>query len=175
MSKMIRYGLLVLLAAALVALPAYASLVPTTFGFPVIVQNGSTCAFNQDTATATDYENIDIKFPVYFDGIGLGASTLSAGLGAGLDDLGVGVGVDGSNPVGVGVGNDAGVGLGLKATANVLPFGPVNLAFPDISQTVNQTQTVTHCDFAQTNEFAEFAYPFVGVGPVALPGFGFGW
>jgi len=51
----------------------------------------------------------------------------------------------------------------------------VNLAFPSISQTVDQTQTVTHTDFAQTSEFAEFAYPFVGVGPVSLPGFGFGW
>jgi len=51
----------------------------------------------------------------------------------------------------------------------------VNLAFPSIQQTVIQTQEVTHTDFAQTNEFAEFAYPFVGVGPVALPGFGFGW
>ncbi len=27
----------------------------------------------------------------------------------------------------------------------------------------------------QTNEYAEFAYPFVGVGPIALPGFGFGF
>ncbi|AFD00122.1 hypothetical protein Mtc_1368 [Methanocella conradii HZ254] len=169
MSKMIRYGLLVLLAVALVALPAYANLVPTTFGFPVIVQNGSTCAFNQDTATATDFENISIQFPVHFDDVGLGASTLSAVLGGGENG-------GGNNQVDeAAVEGLLGNGLDLKATANVLPFGPVNLAFPDISQTVNQTQTVTHCDFAQTNEFAEFAYPFVGVGPVALPGFGFGW
>jgi hypothetical protein len=51
----------------------------------------------------------------------------------------------------------------------------VNLAFPSISQTVDQRQEVTHTDFAQTTEVAEFAYPFVGVGGVALPGFGFGW
>ncbi|AFD00123.1 hypothetical protein Mtc_1369 [Methanocella conradii HZ254] len=165
MSKMIRYGLLVLLAVALVALPAYANLVPTTFGFPVIVQNGSTCAFNQDTATATDFENISIKFPAYFDDVNFGPSVVSAVLGGGGNNQ-----VDEAAVEGL-LGN----GLDLKATANVLPFGPVNLAFPDISQTVNQTQTVTHCDFAQTNEFAEFAYPFVGVGPVALPGFGFGW
>jgi hypothetical protein len=151
MSKVIRNGLLVLLVVALVALPAYANLVPTTFGFPVIVQNGSTSAFNQDTATATDFENINIDIPIFdhfnCDGLNnnldLGATAITA------DDF--------------------------TATANVLPFGPVNLAFPSISQTVNQTQTVTHTDFAQTNEFAEFAYPFVGVGPVALPGFGFGW
>jgi hypothetical protein len=75
-------------------------------------------------------------------------------------------------------GPEAGSGLSppeLSASANVLPFGPVNLAFPDIDQTVIQTQEVTHTDFAQTNEYAEFAYPFAGVGPVALPGFGFGW
>jgi hypothetical protein len=183
MSKVIRIGLLVLLVTALVALPAAANLVPTTFGFPVIVQNGSTCAFNQDTAKATDFENIDINFPLYFDGLHLGASTLGLGVGAAeaeediVDPLGIGVGTDGADPTGVAVAvNDAeALGIGAKLTSNVLPFGPVNLAFPDIEQTVYQKQEVTHCDFAQTNEYAEFAYPFVGVGPVALPGFGFGW
>jgi hypothetical protein len=160
-------------------MPAYANLVPTTFGFPVIVQNGSTCAFNQDTAKATDFENVDIQFPPYYGKLGLGASTLDAALGVGVgeennvDPLGLGI-TDGI-AAGLGIGDDVGVGAAVKATANVLPFGPVNLAFPDISQTVVQKQEVTHCDFAQTNEFAEFAYPFVGVGPVALPGFGFGW
>ncbi len=65
--------------------------------------------------------------------------------------------------------------LGLKGTANALPFGPVDLAFPDVSQTSVETQDVTHTDFAQTNEYAEFAYPFVAAGPVSLPGFGFGF
>ncbi len=149
MSKVIKIGLLVMLAMALVALPAYANLVPTTFGFPVIVQNGSTSAFNQDTATATDFEFVDIQIPITADGIDIGSS--------------------------VGPLAADGVALGAGASSNVLPFGPVNLAFPSITQTVDQTQTVTHTDFAQTNEFAEFAYPFVGVGPVSLPGFGFGW
>ncbi len=149
MRKVLRNGLLVLLAVALMALPAYANLVPTTFGFPVIVQNGSTSAFNQDTAFATDFENVNIQIPVFGPGFDLGAT--------------------------VGPATADGAVLGAGATANVLPFGPVNLAFPSISQTVNQTQAVTHTDFAQTNEFAEFAYPFVGVGPVALPGFGFGF
>jgi hypothetical protein len=141
--------ILVLLALAcmLFAYPVSANLVSTTFGFPVIVQNGSTSAFNQDTASATDFENVDINFPVFaqLDGLtaALGPTTVST------DDV--------------------------TASANVLPFGPVNLAFPSISQTVDQTQTVTHTDFAQTNEFAEFAYPFVGVGDVSLPGFGFGF
>ncbi len=146
MSKVIK-GLLFLLAIAVVAMPASANLVATSFGFPVIVQSGTTSAFNQDTATATDFETLDIDFPVFTDDAELGAVTGSAA----LEDV------------------------ALTGTANVLPFGPVNLAFPSISQTVEQTQEVTHTDFAQTNEAAEFAYPFVGVGPVALPGFGFGW
>ncbi len=176
MSKVKTYGTLVVLVMALVAMmvvPAAANLVPTTFGFPVIVQNGSTSAFNQDTARATDFENINIKFPAYFDGVNLGASTLNAGVGVGVDGA-LGVGTDGT---GVGLAGDdgTGVGVGVQATANVLPFGPVNLAFPDICQTVVQTQDVTHTDFAQTNEYAEFAYPFVGVGGVSLPGFGFGF
>jgi hypothetical protein len=160
-------------------LPAYANLVPTTFGFPVIVQNGSTCAFNQDTAKATDFETVDIQFPVHFGKLGLGATTLDAALGVGVDGENnvdpLGLGITDDVAAGLGIGDELGIGAAVKATANVLPFGPVNLAFPDISQTVVQKQEVTHCDFAQTNEFAEFAYPFVGVGPVALPGFGFGW
>jgi hypothetical protein len=129
-------------------LPASANLVPTSFGFPVIVQSGTTTAFNQDTATAQDFETVDINFPAFTDDTVLGPSTFKNGE---VDDV-----------------------EGIQ-TANVLPFGPVNLAFPSISQTVMQTQEVTHTDFAQTSEFAEFAYPFVGVGPVALPGFGFGF
>jgi hypothetical protein len=144
-------GIMALMAVACMAvmLPASANLVSTTFGFPVIVQNGSTCAFNQDYASATDYENIAIDFPVFGDGYTLGST--------------------------VGQVAADGVNIGAGGSSNVLPFGPVNLAFPSISQTVDQTQTVTHCDFAQTNEFAEFSYPFVGVGDVSLPGFGFGF
>jgi hypothetical protein len=183
MSKVNTLGTLAMLALvlAVMVIPAAANLVPTTFGFPVIVQNGSTCAFNQDTAKATDFEHIDIQFPVHFGKLGLGASTLDAALGVGVDEEDaaagdpLGLGITDGIAAGLGIGDELGVGAAVKATANVLPFGPVNLAFPDISQTVCQTQTVTHCDFAQTNEFAEFAYPFVGVGPVSLPGFGFGW
>jgi hypothetical protein len=146
-------GIIAILALAfsVVALPVYADLVPTTYGFPVIVQNGSTSAFNQDTAAATDFEAINISFPVSLDGTDLGATALSGSLAA-----------DGLSANGT-------------ATANVFPFGPVNLAFPDINQVVDQTQATTSTDFSQTNEYAEFAYPFVGVGSVSLPGFGFGF
>ena len=61
------------------------------------------------------------------------------------------------------------------AEEGTLDFGAVNLAFPSITQNVVQTQDVTHTDFAQTNEFAEFSYPFTSVGATSLPGFGFGF
>jgi hypothetical protein len=98
-----------------------------------------------------DFENVSINIPVFDNGLQLGSTVFNNG------EIGNGIEAEG------------------LSTSNVLPFGPVNLAFPSISQTVIQNQSVTHTDFAQTNEFAEFAYPFVGVGPVALPGFGFGW
>jgi hypothetical protein len=99
---------------------ASAQLIPTSFGFPTIVQSSNTVAFNQDTANALDFQDVSIDF--------------SGGL----------------------------------------PFGPVSLAFPSIHQTSLQTQSVTHTSFVQTNEFAEFAFPFVGVGATGIPGFGFG-
>ncbi len=144
-------GIMATLAVVILAFSGVstANLVSTTYGFPVIVQSGNTSAFNQDTAVATDFETVNIDFGIFGDGFELGST--------------------------VGPVSADGVTLGEGASSNVLPFGPVNLAFPSISQTVQQTQEVTHTDFAQTNEFAEFAYPFVGVGPVCLPGFGFGW
>jgi|GEM_PF-3198338 len=167
-------GTMAILAVALtvMALPVSADLVATTFGFPVIVQNGSTSSFNQDTANASDLENIAINFPAYADGLNLGPIAATVGAGVGIGN-GTGVGTDGT---GIGAGNGGiGAGVGATVTSNVLPFGPVNLAFPDISQTVDQTQDVTHTDFAQTNEYAEFAYPFDSVGSTSLPGFGFGF
>ena len=105
--------ILVLAMAMLIAAPVYAQLVPTSFGFPTIVQSGSTTAFEQDTANALNYQNVDISFPT--------------------------------------------------AAAGAVPFGAVSLAFPSISQTSLQTQSATHTEFSQTNQFAEFSYPFVGV------------
>jgi len=67
LSKVRKNGLrsvLVLAVVVAMILPASANLVPTTFGFPLIVQNGSTSAFNQDTASATDFEDINIDFLV---------------------------------------------------------------------------------------------------------------
>jgi len=143
----------VLITLAVVVLPVLASanLTPVTVGIPAIVQSGSTSAFNQDTANATDFEAININFPVSIDGLSLGPTALSGSV---------------TSPI---------VNATGSATANVLPFGPVDMAFPDVNQVVDQTQDVTHTDFSQTNEVACFTYPFCVAGPVALPGFGFGF
>ena len=126
MQTLVRVAIAAVLGLAIVMCgTASASLVPTSFGFPVIVQNGTTTAFNQDTAAATDLEHMAINFPA--------------------------------------------------AAQGTLGFGPVNLVFPSITQNVMKTQDVTHTNFAQTHKFAELAYPFVGVGPTSLPGFGFGF
>ncbi|HTY91388.1 MAG TPA: hypothetical protein VMC84_09445 [Methanocella sp.] len=83
--------------------------------------------FHQQTATATDIEHLDINFPITADDLGLGPGTL------GLDP-----------------------GVEASATANVLPFGPVNLAFPDIHQDVAQTMETTSTGFFTAN-WAYFA------------------
>jgi hypothetical protein len=49
----------------------------------------------------------------------------------------------------------------------------LGMAFPSISQTSLQSTSMTHTEFAQTSECAQFSYPFVGVGAACLPGFGF--
>ncbi|HTY90912.1 MAG TPA: hypothetical protein VMC84_07010 [Methanocella sp.] len=168
----------VVLALIVAVVPAGANLTPAWVGIPAIVQSGTTGAFNQNTACATDFENINIKFPAYFDGLHLGASTL--GLGVADADSSAGGSsnahaADENYPYANAYANNPADDSGVDAqvTANVLPFGPVNLAFPDIDQTVFQTQQVTHTNFAQTNELAAFTYPFCVAGPVKLPGFGF--
>lgn len=62
-----------------------ASLVPTTFGMPTIVQTGTTTAFNQDAVSAADFESINIGFPM-FDGI-QGASSPGFATAPDIDSL----------------------------------------------------------------------------------------
>lgn len=100
--------------------------------------------FNQATLMTVDFEDINIDFPAYSDGMHLGASILGAGIGDAESAPGgtaLGVGIDGNAPAGAATAiNDASsLGAGVKATANVVPFGLVNLAFPDIDQTVFQS------------------------------------
>jgi hypothetical protein len=59
---------ILVLACAALAHPASASLVSTSFGFPVIVQSGSTTAYNQDLAYAMDLEDVSISFPTGTEG-----------------------------------------------------------------------------------------------------------
>ena len=135
MSNILKYGILLVLAVAFVTMiaPAGANLVGTAFGFPTIVQNGATTAFNRDTAAATDNEAVAIAFPTTNTDIDL---------------------------------------PGMDAIGEVGGFG---VAFPTIVQTAEQSQVLTHCDFAQTTENAAFAYPFTTVGAAGIPGFGFGF
>ncbi len=53
---------------ALLTAPTAASLVPMSFGFPVMVQSGQSFSFSNDQASFSDIEAIDIGFPM-FDGI----------------------------------------------------------------------------------------------------------
>lgn len=73
--------------------------------------------FNSTSLTRRDLEKLDIDFQLLVgDGTVLGPTV--AGQGASIDGL---------------------AAIGAGSAANVLPFGPVNLAFPSIRQTVDQS------------------------------------
>lgn len=59
--------LLVFVTALTVTLvaPAMASLMPTQFGFPVIMQSGQAFSFSSDLASSTDIESLNIDFPIF--------------------------------------------------------------------------------------------------------------
>ena len=63
MKKMLALLTLVLLAAAATIVPAGASLIPMSWGFPVMVQNSSLTGLQTQTATAHDIESANIAFP----------------------------------------------------------------------------------------------------------------
>ena len=67
--------------------------------------------FNQASLVDHDFETTDIKFPISADGIVAGPTA-----GPFAAD---------------------GISLGSGATSNILPFGPVDLAFPSLGQTVD--------------------------------------
>ena len=71
--------------------------------------------FNSASTTSQDLEAVNINFPLNADDLNAGPTVLQ-----GSADIG-GITTSGS------------------ATSNVLPFGPVNLAFPSIAQTVSQS------------------------------------
>lgn len=51
------------LALAIIAMPAVASLVPMSFGFPTLVQDHTLTSFEKDTAVATDNQAAAVSFP----------------------------------------------------------------------------------------------------------------
>lgn len=71
--------------------------------------------FNSASTSITSVEKLDINFPLFADGYVAGPTKV-----AGTPTI-------------------DGVSLGVDASANVIPFGPVNLALPSISQSVNDT------------------------------------
>jgi hypothetical protein len=71
--------------------------------------------FHQQTLNTADLESVNIDFPATVDGANIGP----------LQAMG-------NSTIG-------GIAAAGSASANVLPFGPVDLAFPDISETVSQS------------------------------------
>ncbi len=80
--------------------------------------------FNQARAASLDFETLDIDFPMFSDGFSAGPT--------------------------VGPFASDGVSLAAGASSNVLPFGPVDLAFPSVNQTVFQ-----RCEYERTYFFVD--------------------
>jgi hypothetical protein len=141
----IAYAMVFLLALMMTTVPAMAQYVQSipfiTTGNAVFVEPFAVCPltimeFNSVSLTSHDLENLSISFPPYADGLHVGPAAAGAGAGIGVGS-GTGIGTDDTG-MGTGGGTGLGAGTGATAKANVLPFGPVNLAFPDIAQTVDQ-------------------------------------
>ncbi len=116
-------------------------------GEDISIEHPMAQLFHQQTLNTTDVEHFDMNFPLSADGLDLGPTAAAAGAGLGLNNS-LGIGTDGT---GIGAGNGLGLGTGVTASANVLPFGPVNLAFPDIHQDVTQTISETSTGFFHAN------------------------
>lgn len=96
-----------------------------TAGEDISIEHPMSVLFHQQTYTASDLENFKLSYPITADGLSLGPTALSMG----------------------GVDNDLGIG----ETSNILPFGPVNLAFPSIHEDVDQTVSTSSTGFFQAN------------------------
>jgi hypothetical protein len=145
-TKYLRIIAIPALAFVVLTLPVCAQLVPASVGFPVITQNGSASALNQNTVSAFDLEDVSISFPVSTTGVDLSPTALNGT-----------------------VTTPSGVTTTGTASGNVLPYDSANLTFPNINETVDQGQTQTAMSYSQNNGTAESTYPFVGVGGVSLP------
>lgn len=83
--------------------------------------------FHQQSLDVSDVEHYDLAFPLLSDSLDLGPAIVSTGATA-----------DGVSP-------------GVSASSNVLPFGPVSLAFPSIHEDVAQTVTASQTGFFASN------------------------
>jgi len=89
----------------------------TIYMAPTEFADATIAEFNSVNIVDTSVETLNIDFPAFADGAHLGPVAASGT-----------VAIDGV------LGTD-------RASFNVLPFGPVNLAFPSIKQTSNETRT----------------------------------
>lgn len=95
-------------------------------GEDISVQKPMASIFHQQTAFASDIENLQIDFPITADGLGLGPTSGTTAI-------------------------DNDIGLSTSGTSNILPFGPVNLAFPNVHQDVTQELETTDTGFFIAN------------------------
>ncbi len=107
--------------------------------------------FHQNTLQTEDLEHLNIDFPIKADDLGLGPT----------------------------IGSVEADGVDLTGSANVLPFGPVNLAFPDIHQDALQSVAATQTGFFTANtvgippanlgSYEVFSGPGAFTSPVSVP------
>lgn len=95
-------------------------------GNDISIQKPQASVFHQTAWTTSDVESTDIAFPILADGVNLGPTVGDAR----VDDL---VDLDGC------------------ASSNILPEGPVNLAFPNINQKATQAVDGVETGFFTAN------------------------
>ncbi len=98
-------------------------------GEDISIQKPMAAIFHQQTASISDVENVNIDFPIISNGLVMGPSTFDDGV---FESAG-------------------GSGAGNLASANIIPFGPVNLALPSIQEDVTQTISTSSTGFFKAN------------------------
>lgn len=95
------------------------------FGNDIYASRSIQNLFHQQTLNTSDVEHYSMSFPAFGDGISLGAAT--------------------------GTTQADGIGLGQDASANLLPFGLVDLALPSIHEDVAYTADASQTGFFSSN------------------------
>jgi hypothetical protein len=168
---------------------AMTNLVPTQFGFPAMSTSRNLNSFVFDHDNITDDENVGINFdlarnvaeevtnihtpstlyeayaPSASSGTGIAAS--NAGFVGGLPSVSsTTIGDASADPFAQTFITDQYLSdyTRNEQTHNILPFGPVNLAFPTISQSSHFNRDQTHMSFNSENEASVAANPGISVG-----------